>query len=103
MTFAGLPGTDTVSYVLIGLVNPTSAREIAERLNVSPRLKRRLASQGRIYPAKKKHGGWLFYANSTVIRPPERAGRKPQKMTLPHDELSVGQFIRHSRYWIDNS
>jgi hypothetical protein len=76
---------------------------MAERLNVSPRLVRRLAAQGRIYPAKKTRGGWLFYANSTVIRPFERAGRKPQKMVLPHNQLTINQFIHHSRYWIKNS
>lgn len=80
-----------------------STREMAGRLNVSPRLIRRLAYQGRIYPAKRTAGGWLFYANSTVIRPFERAGRKPQKMRLPHDELDVDQFIKHARYWIKNS
>jgi excisionase family DNA binding protein len=80
-----------------------STREMAERLNVSPRLVRRLASQGRIYPAKRTRGGWLFYANSTVIRPPERAGRKPQKMRLPHEHLTINQFVQHSRYWLKNS
>jgi excisionase family DNA binding protein len=80
-----------------------STREMAERLNVSPRLVRRLASQGRIYPAKRTRGGWLFYANSTVIRPPERTGRKPQKMTLPFDTLTVEQFKQHARYWLDNT
>jgi hypothetical protein len=73
---------------------------MAERLNVAPRLVRRLAAQGRIYPAKKTRGGWLFYANSTVIRPFERAGRKPQRMIPPYDELSVNQFISHACYWL---
>jgi hypothetical protein len=80
-----------------------SVPEMVERLNVSPRLVRCLAAQGRIYPAKKTRGGWLLYANSTVIRPFERAGRKPNKMTLPHDELSVGEFLRHSCYRLDNT
>ena len=80
-----------------------TTREMSERLNVSSRLVRRLASQGRIYPAKKTRGGWLFYANSTVIRPFERAGRKPQKMRLPHDELDLDQFIKHARYWLENN
>jgi len=38
-----------------------------------------------------------------VIRPFERAGRKPQKMRLPHEHLTINQFIHHSRYWIKNS
>lgn len=80
-----------------------STREMAERLNVSPRLVRRLASQGRLYPAKRTRGGWIFFANSTVIRPFERAGRKPQKMRLPHDVLTIDQFLQHSRYWLKNS
>jgi hypothetical protein len=76
---------------------------MAERLNVSPRLVRRLASQGRIYPIKKTRGGYIYYSNSTVIRPFERAGRKPQKMRLPHEQLTISQFIQHSRYWLKNS
>jgi hypothetical protein len=84
-------------------VEAYSTREFAERLNVSPRLVRRLAAQGRIYPAKRTRGGWLYYENSTVIRPFERVGRKPQKMRLPHEHLTINQFIHHSRYWLKNS
>jgi hypothetical protein len=62
-----------------------------------------LAPQGKHYAGKKTWGGWIIYANSTVIRPFERAGRKPQKMRLPHERLTINQFIQHSRYWLKNS
>jgi hypothetical protein len=37
-----------------------------------------------------------------VIRPFELAERKPQKMSLPHEHLTIDQFVQHSRYWLKN-
>ena len=45
--------------------------EFAERLNVSEVWVRELARKGRIVPAKKAAGRWLFFHNFVVLRPPE--------------------------------
>jgi hypothetical protein len=71
-----------------------SASDFAERLNVSSIWVRELARKGRIYPAHKVGKNWVFFDSSTVIRPFERTGRAPQKMILPHEELSMKQMMR---------
>lgn len=40
---------------------------------------------------------WVFFGNSTVIRPPERWKRKPLKMKLPRTELTTRQLVQHMR------
>jgi hypothetical protein len=80
-----------------------SASEYAKKLNVSPIWIRELCRKGRIYPARKVGRNWVLFENSTVIRPPERAGRKPEKMVLPHEDLSVSQTVKHLRYWVDHA
>ncbi len=45
--------------------------EFAERLNVSEIWIRELARRGRIVPAKKAAGRWLFFHNSVTMRPPD--------------------------------
>ncbi len=77
-------------------------QEFAAKLNVSDIWVRELARAGRIYPATKHGRQWLFFGNSTVIRPLERSGRAPQKMVLPHEELSMRQMMREMRFNLDN-
>ncbi len=74
-----------------------TTKEYAEKLNVSEIWIRELARKGRIYPARKVGKNWVFFGNSTVIRPPERWNRKPNKMKLPHEELTTRQLIQHMR------
>jgi len=74
-----------------------TTEEYAEKLNVSEVWVRELARKGRIYPARKVGRNWVFFGNSTVIRPPERWKRKPKKMKLPHEELTTRQLIQHMR------
>ena len=82
-------------------MNVITTEEMARKCNVSPRWIRKLASEGRIYPARKVHRTWLFTPSSTVIRPPERWKRKPTKMVLPHEELSIRDTIKHAEYWLN--
>jgi hypothetical protein len=79
-----------------------TAQEFAAKLNVSDIWVRELARAGRIYPARKHGKQWMFFGNSQVIRPLERSGRAPQKMILPHEELSMKQMMREMRYNLDN-
>jgi hypothetical protein len=74
-----------------------TTQEFAERLNVSEIWVRELARKGRIYPCRKVGSNWVFFGNSTVIRPPERWNRKPKKMRLPHEELTIRQLVQHMR------
>jgi hypothetical protein len=74
-----------------------TAREFAEKLNVSEIWVRELARKKRIYPCRKVGKHWVFFGNSTVIRPPERWNRKPEKMRLLHEDLTTRQLIRHMR------
>jgi excisionase family DNA binding protein len=74
-----------------------TTEEFAEKLNVSEIWIRELARKGRIYPARKVGRNWVFFGNSTVIRPPERWNRTPLKMKLPHEELTTRQLISHIR------
>jgi hypothetical protein len=74
-----------------------TAKEFAEKLNVSEIWILELARKGRIYPCRKVNKNWIFFGNSTVIRPPERWNRKPTKMRLPHEELTNRQLVRHMR------
>ena len=80
-----------------------TTQEYAKKLNVSPIWVRELARKGRIYPTRKVGKQWVFFGNSTVIRPPERSGRRPDKMVLPHEDLTVSQTVAHLRYWIDHA
>jgi hypothetical protein len=74
-----------------------TSKEYAEKLNVSEILVRELARKGRINPCRKVGRNWVFFGNSTFIRPPERWNRKPKKMRLPHEELTTRQLIKHMR------
>ena len=76
--------------------------EFAERLNVSEIWVRELARKGRIVPAKKAGGRWLFFHNSVVLRPPEHWSYPPRKMKLPHEELSVKQMRRQMEYALEH-
>jgi hypothetical protein len=77
--------------------------EYAKKLNVSEIWVRELARKGRIYPTRKIGRQWVFFGNSTVIRPPERSGRRPDKMVLPHETLSTTQTVEHLRFWIEHT
>jgi hypothetical protein len=74
-----------------------TTQEYAEKLNVSEIWIRELARKGRIYPCRKVGKNWVFLGNSPVIRPPERLGRKPKKLRLPHEKLTTRQVVRHMR------
>lgn len=74
-----------------------TSKEYAEKLEVSEIWIRELARKGRIYPARKVGRNWVFFGNSTVIRPPEHCNRKPLKMRLPHEELTTRQLVHHMR------
>lgn len=76
--------------------------EFAERLNVSEIWVRELARKGRIVPAKKAGGRWLFFHNSVVLRPPEHWRYPPRKMRLPHEELTVKQLRKQMRYALEH-
>ena len=80
-----------------------SASEYAKMLNVSPIWVRELARKGRIYPARKVGKQWIFFANSIVIRPPEGSGRRPEKMRLPPEDLTVSQTVEHLRFWLEHT
>jgi hypothetical protein len=58
--------------------------------------------KGRIVPAKKPAGRWLFFHNSVVLRPPEHWSYPPQKMKLPHEELTVKQLRRQMVYALEH-
>jgi hypothetical protein len=81
-------------------MNILTTRQMAERCNVSPRWIRRLAAAGRIHPCQRVHKNWLFTPSSTVIRPPERWRREPQKLRLPHQQLTVREQIKHAKHWL---
>lgn len=76
--------------------------EFAERLNVSEVWVRELARKGRIVPAKKAAGRWLFFHNSVVLRPPEHWNYPPRKMKLPHDELTVKQWTKQMKHALEH-
>ncbi len=76
--------------------------EFAEKLNVSEIWIRELARKGRIVPAKKAGGRWLFFHNSVVLRPPEHWSYPPRKMTLPHAELTVKQLRKQMQYALEH-
>ncbi len=74
-----------------------TSKEYAEKLNVSEIWVRELARKGRIYPVRKVGRNWVFFGNSTGIRPPERWKRMPLKMRLPHEQLTTRQLVQHMR------
>ena len=76
--------------------------EFAERLNVSEVWIRELARKGRIVPAKKAGGRWLFFHSSVVLRPPEHWSYPPRRMTLPHSELTVKQLRKQMEYALEH-
>ncbi len=82
-------------------MNVFTTKEMAERCGVGERWIRQLATEGRIYPCRKVHKNWLFAANATVIRPPERWNRQPQKLVLPHESLTVRDLLKHAQHWLD--
>ncbi|HEV2093548.1 MAG TPA: helix-turn-helix domain-containing protein [Rubrobacter sp.] len=79
-----------------------TSKEYAEKLNVSEIWVRELARKGRIYPSRKVGRNWVFFGNSTVIRPPERWNRQPKKMKLPHSKLTVKQMRRQMEYALEH-
>src|SRR5215208_231745 len=58
-----------------GIMEIYTSKEYAEKLNVSEIWIRELARKGRIYPVRKVGRYWVFFGNSTVVRPPERWNR----------------------------
>ena len=78
------------------------SHEFAERLNVSEVWVRELARKGRIVPAKKAGGRWLFFHSSVVLCPPEHWSYPPRKMSLPHEELTVKQLRRQMEYALEH-
>jgi len=79
-----------------GIIEAYTTKEYAKKLTVSEIWVRELARKGRIYPARKVGRNWVFFGNSTVIRPPERWNRKPLKMRLPHEALTTRQLVQHT-------
>jgi hypothetical protein len=77
-------------------------REFANHLNVSEVWIRELARKGRIVPAKKAGGRWLFFHNSVVLRPPEHWSYPPRKMKLPHSALTVKQIRKQMKYALEH-
>jgi hypothetical protein len=80
-----------------------TTEEVAEQCGVSPRNIRHYAAQGRITGARKVHKAWVFDPNWTLIRPPERWNRRPEKMKLPYDQISTDMLIKHMKYWLENT
>ncbi len=76
--------------------------EFAKRLNVSEIWVRELARKGRIVPAKKAGGRWLFFHNSVVLRPPEHWSYPTRKMRLPHEDLTVKQMRKQMEYALEH-
>ena len=69
-------------------------KEFATKHGITPGRVGQLLVEGRIFPVKKVGRGWIIASNATVIRPPERWNRKPQKMNLSMEELSVDQQVK---------